>query len=81
MVLAMCLSLMAGTGGSGQTPQAATANPDTAGFWCPMHPDVRGRAGDKCPQCGMALVRTPATDTRPYPLDFELDIDPVQQRP
>jgi len=72
MWLAMCLSLVTGADGSGQAPKAAIANPDTATFWCPMHPDVRGRAGDKCPQCGMALVRTPATDTRPYTLDFEM---------
>jgi hypothetical protein len=72
MWLAICLSLVAGSDGSGQAPKAAIANPDTATFWCPMHPDVRGRAGDKCPQCGMALVRTPATDTRPYTLDFEM---------
>jgi hypothetical protein len=36
-----------------------------------MHPDVRGKADDRCPKCGMALV--PATsDYRPYHLDVEL---------
>jgi heavy metal-binding protein len=29
-------------------------------YWCPMHPDVRGEAGAKCPLCGMALVPGPA---------------------
>lgn len=24
-------------------------------FSCPMHPDVRGKEGDKCPKCGMSL--------------------------
>ena len=24
-------------------------------FACPMHPDVKGKEGDKCPKCGMAL--------------------------
>ena len=25
-------------------------------FACPMHPDITGKEGDKCPKCGMALV-------------------------
>ncbi len=25
-------------------------------FACPMHPEVTGKEGDKCPKCGMALV-------------------------
>lgn len=29
-------------------------------FWCPMHPDIRGQAGDRCPICRMALVPQPA---------------------
>jgi hypothetical protein len=37
-----------------------------------MHPDVRGQAGDKCPQCRMALVPAASTDYRPYVLDFEI---------
>ena len=40
-------------------------------FWCPMHPDVRGREGDKCPLCGMALVRAAAADASAYLLDLE----------
>ena len=24
-------------------------------FACPMHPEVTGKKGDKCPKCGMAL--------------------------
>ncbi len=24
-------------------------------FSCPMHPEVTGKEGDKCPKCGMAL--------------------------
>jgi len=38
---------------------------------CPMHPDVRGDAGDRCPKCGMALVAA-AGDYTPYTLDFTL---------
>jgi hypothetical protein len=28
-------------------------------YWCPMHADVRGQAGDRCRLCGMALVPQP----------------------
>lgn len=25
-------------------------------FACPMHPEITGKEGDKCPKCGMALT-------------------------
>ena len=25
-------------------------------YTCPMHPEVKGKKGDKCPKCGMELV-------------------------
>ena len=28
-----------------------------ATYACPMHPEVTGNAGDKCPKCGMNLVK------------------------
>lgn len=31
------------------------ANHDSA-YACPMHPEVKGNKGDKCPKCGMALT-------------------------
>lgn len=34
---------------NGQTAEATYA--------CPMHPDVTGKEGDKCPKCGMALEK------------------------
>jgi len=40
-------------------------------YFCPMHPDVRGKAGDKCPLCGMTLVRATAVDYAAYVLDVE----------
>jgi len=40
-------------------------------FWCPMHPDVRGRDGEKCPQCGMMLVRAARADHAGYLVDLE----------
>ncbi len=27
----------------------------TATFTCPMHPEITGKEGDKCPKCGMSL--------------------------
>jgi putative membrane protein len=32
----------------------------TGALWvCPMHPDVTGKSGDKCPECGMKLEPLP----------------------
>lgn len=39
-------------------------------YWCPMHAGVRGRSGERCPICGMALVPMPDPDYRPYWLEF-----------
>src|SRR5215510_5638347 len=36
-----------------------------------MHPDVRGKPGDKCPICGMSLVRAADADYAAYVLDVE----------
>jgi hypothetical protein len=41
-------------------------------YWCPMHPDVRGNAGDTCPICRMALVPAAASDHQAYQLDVEI---------
>lgn len=30
---------------------------DVATYACPMHPEVIGKEGDKCPKCGMKLVK------------------------
>jgi len=48
-------------------PRPQLAQPGA--YWCPMHPDVRGGAGDKCGICGMALVPRPA-DLDAYWLDL-----------
>jgi hypothetical protein len=40
--------------------------------WCPMHPEVRGGAGDRCRLCSMALVPIAVADYEPYVLDIEM---------
>ena len=39
---------------SAQKPGADTTE---TSYTCPMHPEVTGKQGDKCPKCGMALTR------------------------
>jgi len=50
---------------------ASVSAQDAATYMCPMHPDVRGKAGDTCPKCGMTLVAA-AGDYTPDALDFSL---------
>ena len=58
VVLAVCraivitvVALIAIGPGDGAGSQQPTATPDAqAVYWCPMHPDIRGGAADKCPQ-------------------------------
>ncbi len=33
---------------------------------CPMHPEVTGKAGDKCPKCNMDLTHTAQSATEVY---------------
>ncbi len=39
----------------------ADTRADAGAYVCPMHPQIRGDAGDSCPICGMALVRRAAS--------------------
>jgi hypothetical protein len=48
-------------------------------YVCPMHPAVRGRQGDTCPICRMALVPAGPADSRPFGLDVA--ITPAAIRP
>jgi hypothetical protein len=41
-------------------------------YLCPMHPAVRGREGELCPICHMALVPAGTNDYRPYELAVEI---------
>jgi hypothetical protein len=77
MTIAASIAVAPVAGAGSQQPTATPA--DQPVFWCPMHPDIRGGAGDKCPQCGMALVRAAPADYGAYLLDF--DIVPRALRP
>ena len=55
--------------GASARPRAAQDAARQGPAWCPMHPDVRGAAGERCGLCGMALVPRPA-DLDPYWLDL-----------
>lgn len=54
---ALCLIALVAVGCT-KTPhppgQTTTTQQDQV-YTCPMHPEVLGKAGDKCPKCGMAL--------------------------
>jgi len=59
------------TAGAVSQQPPASASPQVS-YWCPMHPDVRGKAGDSCPICHMALVPAGPNDYRAYELDVEM---------
>ncbi len=41
---------------------AAPSVATTGAYVCPMHPEVRSDAPDRCPKCGMKLVKEEAPD-------------------
>jgi hypothetical protein len=49
----------------------STVDVGGAMYMCPMHPDVRGKAGDTCPRCGMMLVAA-AANYIPYAVDVQI---------
>lgn len=72
----VCIALLALAMLSGNTIASAGGQreqgsvPET--HWCPMHPDIRGAAGERCRLCSMALVPITAVDYEPYLLDVEV---------
>jgi len=70
-IVAVFLVLAANAGIASQPPPAVPAA-GQAVYWCPMHPNIRGVAGDTCPVCKMALVRAAAADYDAYLLDVEI---------
>lgn len=52
IVIATMLSTTIASCGS----QKSGGSSADATYACPMHPEVTGKEGDKCPKCGMALT-------------------------
>lgn len=50
--LATTFSLVLTSCGGSKTEQA-----EEIGYACPMHPEVKGKEGDTCSKCGMALEK------------------------
>jgi hypothetical protein len=62
LVCALVLGgLMAACGGkhdhkhNGEAHEHNGATQDSTEYACPMHPEITGKKGDTCSQCGMAL--------------------------
>src|SRR5689334_6803163 len=72
--IVLLLGAVAAPAGQAQDPSQAPQS-----YWCAMHPDIRGKAGDTCPICGMKLVPAPAADYQAYRLD--LHVTPSAPRP
>ncbi len=70
---ALCATLLFVSGAcavAGQPKPARAAS--VVVFWCPMHPDIRGSSGQRCPICNMPLVPVSAADHDVYGLDVEV---------
>ncbi|MCB0490162.1 MAG: hypothetical protein KDC99_16890 [Cyclobacteriaceae bacterium] len=54
-MIAFSMSLLVSCGGS----KTETTEEETvaAVYACPMHPEVKGKEGDTCGECGMALEK------------------------
>ncbi len=56
-----CTQQKPASAATSQSAPGATAVAAAAHFSCPMHPEVTGKAGDKCPKCNMDLTHTEHT--------------------
>ena len=63
LAVASCNSSDATKQSSDKTEQTASADGHEHRYACPMHPEVTGKEGDKCPKCGMALEHSDIAPT------------------
>jgi len=61
LIAGFMLALAAAQFAACQNTSKATNTDPNAMYACPMHPDITGKAGDKCSKCGMALEVTNAS--------------------
>ncbi|MCT1530980.1 hypothetical protein M3B46_08245 [Sphingobacterium daejeonense] len=54
-------------------------NGGTNNYTCPMHPEVRGNKGDKCPKCGMNLVPREGTEENSVDVSLEAEPEPIEE--
>jgi hypothetical protein len=69
---ALTMTAIVMAGGAGRYAAQQPETPAPPGYWCPMHPDVRGSEGDRCRLCNMALVPIAPADYQPYVLEIEV---------
>jgi hypothetical protein len=69
---AIVLLLVAGATACHPRPRPVLLAVSASEHWCPMHPGIRGAAGDRCPICQMALVPVASGIGDTYALDVEL---------
>ncbi len=46
-------------------------------YACPMHPDMKGKKGDKCPKCGMEMVKQ-SNDKGNYEMKFMAEPEMIE---
>jgi hypothetical protein len=58
----------------GTKKETTTEASDSTKYACPMHPEVTGKAGDTCPQCGMKLTKVhKKKDASQYKMEFKAE--------
>ena len=70
--MAVVLVLVAGATACLHRPRPLQLAVSASEHWCPMHPGIRGAAGERCPICQMALVPVASGIGDTYALDVEL---------
>lgn len=60
LLLSVVATQSFGQKAEGKMNKKAKMESTTSTYACPMHPEVTGKKGEKCPKCGMALVEKKA---------------------
>ena len=71
MIATLAFTTAMAPGHRAASQQLPTTSSDEVTYWCPMHPNIRGKAGDTCALCRMALVPAAPAGYQAYVLDFD----------